>query len=103
MEGKKLPTIDEIDISKVPDEQMGRLLVIHLLSEFSELPEDERGDAFRRIKTDRDAFIITLKGAAVEIADDRSVIETIIVNDLQNTAEGVADAVCSALEQVYPL
>jgi hypothetical protein len=102
MPQKRLPTIDEIDLSSIPDKEIGKFAVEELLKGFAQFPEEERPGLLRQQKENRDELArrlnISLDHDATILAFNRG---QMAIYDLPQTVNAVIDVVLSELSKVY--
>lgn len=97
---KKIPSIDEIDLSSIPDQEIGKFAIKQLLQGFSKIPEEKRAELIREKQANRDAFVAFLK---TSILHDSGLIAFNGGNgdiiDFEGTTNAVADLILKVLSE----
>jgi hypothetical protein len=103
MPNKELPEAEDINLTGIPDKEVGRIALRSLLEGFNATPEELRAFTLRQMMENRGGFIERLRKSMVSDftrldgfgrkEDD---------GDLQKIAEGVADTLFGVLSGMYP-
>ena len=101
---KKIPNINEIDLSSIPDQEIGKFAIEQLLQGFSEIPEEKRAVVLKEKQENREAFVILLKGS---IFHDSALLArkggNADIIDFERTTNAVADLILEVLGEALSI
>ncbi len=102
IKNKNFPTIADIDISKIPDQEIGKSMISDYLKLFLMMSEEGRKKLQKDIKNNRTVMVDHVKGLLFKKSPSEAFSSENPkgnVLDLAGTAQGIVDAIQLVLEK----